>query len=132
MAILARVATPCKGELYMSEWICTDPDDLQYQRKVNDDTYEMVGIVATILGDEHNDYYVAHEFMYVDDYMDMASDLTRTYGYDDDWMGALGECDNPIGILMEMAFETYGHQDDGKRVFHSFEDAERYVHELVA
>lgn len=120
----------------MSKWICTDPDDLQYQRKVNGDTYEMVGIVAAIIGDEHDDYYVAHEFMYVEDYMDAALGLVKTYGYvddeTDDWMGALGECDDPVGIMMEMAFETYGHQDDGKRVFHSFEDAERYVRELVA
>lgn len=120
----------------MGNWICTDPDDLQYQRKIDDDHYEMVGIVATVWDDDHFKYYVTHEFMHVADYEEDALELATTYGYvnsmDDDWRDALSEYDDPVGIMLEMAFETYGFEDDGKKIFHSFEDAEKYVCQLVS
>lgn len=120
----------------MSDWICTDPDDLQYQRKIDDDNYEMVGIVASVFEDDHFKYYVTHEFMRVADYEEDALELATTYGYvnsmDDDWRDALSEYDDPVGIMLEMAFETYGFEDDGKKIFHSFEDAEKYVNGIVS
>ena len=125
----------------MSDWICTDPDDLQWQRNIGDGLYEMIGIVAVIWGEmndlDHDCFYLTHWIADWRDYEEYLPELLRTYGYmehddESDGWAVLNEVaeEDPLGFLIEMAFETYGIEDHNK-VFNSFEDAEKYVNHIV-
>ena len=63
----------------MTKWICTDPDEHQWQRRLDDGSYEMVGV--TWIGYlEEVQYSAAHGIFKLDDYADDLEYILESYG----------------------------------------------------
>ena len=117
----------------MAEWICTDPDSAQWQRKLDSkcDAYEMWQANA---GPEWEWYFVSHGIVFVDCHdSDDLDSACRTYGYDCDYLA-----DNP-GILAECIFEQYAHEyatEDYNWTlkfprFKTFEEADGFIKQQI-
>lgn len=75
----------------MTKWICTDPDEHQWQRRLDDGRYEMVS-VAYIGYLEECRYSAAHGTFDLDDYSDDFDHIFETYGEEDMTDSRLAEC----------------------------------------
>lgn len=76
----------------MTKWICTDPDEHQWQRRIDDGRYEMVGV--TWIGYlEEAQYSAAHGVFDLNDYTNDFEYIFETYCDEEDMSDdRLAEC----------------------------------------
>ena len=117
----------------MAEWICTDPDSAQWQRKVDGitDAYDMWQVNA---GPEWKYYYVSSGTVFVDCLdSDDLDHICNVFGYDCDYLA-----ENPR-IFAESYFEHYANEfaitDYGYELKHprfkTFEEAELFIKQQI-
>lgn len=76
----------------MTKWICTDPDEHQWQRRLDNGRYEMVGV--TWIGYlEEVQYSAAHGVFNLNDYTNDFEYIFETYSDEEDMTDdRLAEC----------------------------------------
>lgn len=102
----------------MSDWICTDPDDCQWQRKVAEGVYEMYQV-----GGCDHQYHIMHDFIDMSDYTaDEIKKMQDYYGFADE------DEANDEGILAECFFEC---GDWTSISFATIEECDQYIFDRI-
>lgn len=110
-------------------WVCTDPDCVQFRREAPERGSSNVFELAQVNQYGFNLFRVAHGFVYLDDDVDgrERESICEMYGWDDETINS----PEFNGVLAETVFETSAPEYDTSEEYHSFKDAALAVGQLI-